>query len=94
MAYAVSAERKSLADVSGFTAASKLLLRLHGAFMVAAWIGTASIGILLARYFRQTWVNSQLCGKDHWFAVSFKLFNINRVWNASRPLPLKLSELI
>ncbi|XP_044737740.1 putative ferric-chelate reductase 1 homolog isoform X2 [Chrysoperla carnea] len=68
VAYAVSAERKSLADVSGFTAASKLLLRLHGAFMVAAWIGTASIGILLARYFRQTWVNSQLCGKDHWFA--------------------------
>lgn len=70
MAYEVSAEKKSLADVTGFTGASKILLRLHGAFMVTAWIGTASIGILIARYFRQTWVGSSLCGKDHWFAVS------------------------
>jgi hypothetical protein len=38
--------------------------------MVAAWIGSASIGILLARYFKKTWVGSQLCGKDQWFAVS------------------------
>lgn len=36
--------------------------------MLTAWIGTASLGILLARYFRQTWVGSQLCGKDQWFA--------------------------
>lgn len=41
--------------------------------MITAWIGTASIGILLARYFKQTWVGSQLCGKDQWFAVSFTL---------------------
>lgn len=71
VAYEVSAEKKSLADVTGFTGASKILLRLHGAFMVTAWIGTASIGILIARYFRQTWVGSSLCGKDHWFAVSY-----------------------
>lgn len=38
--------------------------------MLTAWIGTASLGILLARYFRQTWVGNQLCGKDQWFAVS------------------------
>lgn len=60
-----------LADVSVIGASSKLFLRLHGAFMITAWIGTASIGILLARYFKQTWVGSQLCGKDQWFAVSF-----------------------
>ncbi|CAG0895399.1 unnamed protein product [Cyprideis torosa] len=41
--------------------------RLHGAFMVAAWIGAASCGILLARYFKKTWVGSQCCGKDLWF---------------------------
>lgn len=59
-----------LADVSVFGGASKLFLRLHAAFMITAWIGTASVGILLARYFKQTWVGSQLCGKDQWFAVS------------------------
>ncbi|XP_055318321.1 putative ferric-chelate reductase 1 homolog isoform X3 [Sitodiplosis mosellana] len=57
-----------LADVGVFGGASKLFLRLHAAFMITAWIGTASIGILLARYFKQTWVGSQLCGKDQWFA--------------------------
>lgn len=57
-----------LAEVGAVQGTSKLLLRLHGAFMLTAWIGTASLGILLARYFRQTWVGSQLCGKDQWFA--------------------------
>lgn len=64
----VSAKSGLLSDVNGFSAASKLLLRLHGAFMIAAWIGAASIGIVLARYFKQTWTGSQLCGKDQWFA--------------------------
>lgn len=58
----------ALAEVGPVQGNSKLLLRLHGAFMLTAWIGTASLGILLARYFRQTWVGSQLCGKDQWFA--------------------------
>lgn len=61
-------QKKPLSDVYEFTGASKLLLRLHGAFMIGAWIGAASLGILLARYFRQTWVGTQLCGKDLWFA--------------------------
>lgn len=61
---------QSLADVSIISGSSNLLLRLHGAFMIGAWIGAAGIGILLARYFKQTWVRSQLCGKDQWFAVS------------------------
>lgn len=45
-----SAQRRSLADVGNIAGASNLLFRLHGAFMLVAWIGTASIGILLARY--------------------------------------------
>ena len=65
-----SGSKQLLSDLSALTGASKLLLRLHGAFMLAAWIGTASIGMLLARYYRQTWVGSTLCGKDLWFAVS------------------------
>ncbi|KOB77001.1 hypothetical protein OBRU01_04791 [Operophtera brumata] len=48
---------------------NKYNLMLHGSFMLAAWLGTASLGILLARYFRQTWVGKTLGGKDIWFAV-------------------------
>lgn len=65
-----SAQSLRLSEVSSVAGRSKLLLRLHGAFMIVAWIGTASIGILLARYFKQTWVGSSACGKDIWFAVS------------------------
>lgn len=65
--FEASAEQRNLADVSGFSEASKLYLRLHGAFMLAAWIGAASIGIVLARYYKQTWVGSRICGKDQWF---------------------------
>ena len=68
---AAAEDSLSLADVSIVAGSSNLLLRLHGAFMIGAWIGTAGIGILLARYFKQTWVGSQLCGKDQWFAVSW-----------------------
>ncbi|XP_076268127.1 putative ferric-chelate reductase 1 homolog isoform X1 [Rhynchophorus ferrugineus] len=68
IAYLASAESQSLADVSALAAKSKLLIRLHGCFMLAAWLGTASIGILLARYYRQTWVGQQMFGKDMWFA--------------------------
>ncbi|PNF24839.1 putative ferric-chelate reductase 1 [Cryptotermes secundus] len=65
---AAAETRQSLADVSIVSVSSNLLLRLHGAFMIGAWIGAAGIGILLARYFKQTWVGNQLCGKDQWFA--------------------------
>lgn len=57
-----------LSEVQNLAGSSTLLLRLHGAFMIIAWIGTTSLGIVLARYFKQTWVGSQLCGKDQWFA--------------------------
>lgn len=67
---AASQQSLKLSEVANVAGRSKLLLRLHGAFMITAWIGTASIGILLARYFKQTWVGSSLCGKDIWFAVS------------------------
>ncbi|XP_034476128.1 putative ferric-chelate reductase 1 homolog isoform X2 [Drosophila innubila] len=58
----------NLAVVQELGGSSMLLVRLHGAFMIAAWIGTTSLGIIFARYFKQTWVGSQTCGKDQWFA--------------------------
>ncbi|XP_022913819.1 putative ferric-chelate reductase 1 homolog [Onthophagus taurus] len=63
-----SGDKLLLSDISSLEGASKILLRLHGAFMLAAWLGTASIGVLLARYYRQTWVGTTMCGKDLWFA--------------------------
>lgn len=44
-----SGEAHLLADISEFAGRSNLLLRLHAAFMLVAWIGTASVGILMAR---------------------------------------------
>lgn len=69
LSFAASGELRKLSDVSAVGSASKLLIRLHGSFMLAAWIGTASVGILLARYYRQTWVGTTMMGKDLWFAV-------------------------
>ncbi|CAG9761930.1 unnamed protein product [Ceutorhynchus assimilis] len=68
LSYLASAESQALSDVSSLAPKSKLLIRLHGSFMIAAWLGTASLGILLARYYRQTWVGSQVLGKDVWFS--------------------------
>ncbi|KAK5648790.1 hypothetical protein RI129_003682 [Pyrocoelia pectoralis] len=66
--YLPSATSGYLSDTGKVVGASKLLVRLHGAFMLAAWIGTASVGTLLARYYRKTWVGKTICGKDLWFA--------------------------
>lgn len=70
IAFLASGDKQALSDVSALAGASRILVRLHGSFMLAAWIGTASVGILLARYYRQTWVGTSLMGKDLWFAVS------------------------
>lgn len=68
IAYESSGEPLALSSVGTAAGASKLLLKLHGCFMVAAWLGASSLGIILARYYRQTWVGRQLGGKDIWFA--------------------------
>ncbi|KAJ8708278.1 hypothetical protein PYW07_010403 [Mythimna separata] len=68
IAYEATGVPMSLATVGTAAGSSKLLLKLHGCFMLIAWLGTSSIGILLARYFRQTWVGKTLGGKDIWFA--------------------------
>ena len=45
------------------------LVKVHGALMVAAWLIAGSMGITIARYFRQTWVGKTIMGKDLWFVV-------------------------
>ncbi|XP_038218052.1 putative ferric-chelate reductase 1 homolog isoform X1 [Zerene cesonia] len=68
LAYEATGEPLALATVGTAAASSKLLLKLHGAFMILAWLGSASLGIIVARYFRKTWVGKTLGGKDMWFA--------------------------
>ncbi|XP_065209987.1 putative ferric-chelate reductase 1 homolog [Planococcus citri] len=65
---AAAIERRSLADVAALRATSHLFMNLHGTFMIVSWIGLASLGIVLARYYKSTWVESSVCGKDVWFA--------------------------
>ena len=45
----------SLAQVSSVGAKSDLLYRLHGLFMLIGWVGCAGAGMIMARYFKQTW---------------------------------------
>ncbi|CAH2058294.1 unnamed protein product, partial [Iphiclides podalirius] len=68
LAYESTGTPLALAAVGAPEAAPKLLIKLHGALMLAAWMGSASAGILLARYFRATWVGRRLAGNDIWFA--------------------------
>ena len=51
------------------TSNSKTLILIHGAFMIVAWIGAASIGIFAAKFMRKLWAGKQLFGKDIWFIV-------------------------
>lgn len=54
---------------SNYSLSTGTLVKLHGTFMVAAWMLAASCGILLARYYKLTWVGQQFMGKDLWFVV-------------------------
>ncbi|ESO92331.1 hypothetical protein LOTGIDRAFT_162635 [Lottia gigantea] len=41
----------------------------HGALMVIAWITAASIGLVVARYFKPIWPNSTFIGQKIWFQI-------------------------
>ncbi|GFS54683.1 putative ferric-chelate reductase 1 homolog [Nephila pilipes] len=44
-------------------------IKIHGTFMVTAWVGFVSLGILLARHFKSSWDNKTMCGVKIWFAL-------------------------
>lgn len=48
---------------------SKVLLWIHGSFMVVAWIGMSSIGIFSARFLKTLNLSQELFGKALWFVV-------------------------
>ncbi|CAF0806484.1 unnamed protein product [Didymodactylos carnosus] len=45
------------------------LMKAHGCIMIFTWMLIVSTGILIARYFKNTWSNRKLCGKAVWFSV-------------------------
>jgi len=63
----ISGEAMGLGQVGLIKAKSRLYIILHGSFMIAAWICAASLGIMIARYYKQTWTSKKLCGLDQWF---------------------------
>ena len=59
---------QNLGTVSSLTASKNLFVKLHGAFMIGAWVLFASVGMFLARYFKQDWTSAAKCCKiDQWF---------------------------
>ncbi|KFM66711.1 putative ferric-chelate reductase 1-like protein, partial [Stegodyphus mimosarum] len=44
-------------------------IKIHGTFMITAWVGFVSVGILLARHFKSAFENRTLCGVKIWFAL-------------------------
>ncbi|XP_022240036.1 putative ferric-chelate reductase 1 homolog isoform X2 [Limulus polyphemus] len=46
-----------------------LFIKLHGSFMVTAWIGFVGLAMIIARHYKQVWQNNTLCTMNIWFAV-------------------------
>ncbi|XP_054708724.1 putative ferric-chelate reductase 1 homolog isoform X2 [Uloborus diversus] len=44
-------------------------VKIHGTFMVTAWVGFVSVAILLARHFKSAWETKTMCGVKIWFAL-------------------------
>jgi len=63
----VSGNPKGLGEVGLVKAKSRLFIILHGSFMIGAWVCAASLGIMIARYYKQTWTASRCCNLDQWF---------------------------
>ncbi|XP_019631405.1 PREDICTED: putative ferric-chelate reductase 1 [Branchiostoma belcheri] len=49
-------------------ASAPILVKLHAALMMSAWMLTVSIGAVLARFYKPMWPNSTWCGVKIWFA--------------------------
>ncbi|KAL8591594.1 hypothetical protein ACOMHN_030480 [Nucella lapillus] len=55
-------------DIGGH-AQSINLVKLHGGLMTVAWIMFASIGVLVARFYKPAWHTQTVCDVQLWFAI-------------------------
>lgn len=49
-------------------AGSDIFIKLHGSLMIVAWVLFVSVGILLARHYKNVWEATTICGVKPWFA--------------------------
>lgn len=63
-----SASEIDFTENSAVVSGSNPLAKIHGCFMVLAWLGFASIGITTARFFKKS-LPGEICGKPSWFAI-------------------------
>ncbi|XP_023333943.1 putative ferric-chelate reductase 1 homolog isoform X2 [Eurytemora carolleeae] len=73
---ASTASPVSLNTVGGVYSESKIMIQLHGLFMVVAWVGCAGIGKIIAKHFKQTWKGSKVFGADVWFQLHRTLMTL------------------
>ncbi len=45
-------------------------MNVVGCLMIIAWMMSASLAIIMSRYYKPMWPNDRLCGHRVWFAVS------------------------
>ncbi|XP_063411610.1 putative ferric-chelate reductase 1 isoform X2 [Mytilus trossulus] len=46
-----------------------IMLKLHGIMMISAWILCASIGVVVARYYKPVWLEKKFLGEKVWFTL-------------------------
>jgi len=63
----ISGTKLGLGEVGLVQAKSQIYILLHGSFMIGAWVCAASLGIIIARYYKQTWTANRCCNLDQWF---------------------------
>ncbi|XP_029955422.1 putative ferric-chelate reductase 1 [Salarias fasciatus] len=52
------------------------IIRAHGALMLTAWMGSGSVGMMVARYLRGAGSEHRLCGKQLWFMIHVMLMSV------------------
>lgn len=48
-----------------------VLILIHASFMIVAWIGLTSIGIIFARHYKGVWTNERIFGQEVWLICHF-----------------------
>lgn len=74
----VSSGTVSMDTFESIAAASEVFKTVHACLMIGAWICAASCGIILARYYKKTWLQNRCCGIDQWF--HFHRFFMGLTW--------------
>uniref|UniRef100_A0A3Q2CCD8 Reelin domain-containing protein n=1 Tax=Cyprinodon variegatus TaxID=28743 RepID=A0A3Q2CCD8_CYPVA len=67
----VSSQRKRINGSAEVLHGSRgpLILKMHGALMLFAWMLTGSVGTFIASFYKHQWANQTLLGQKVWFQV-------------------------